>query len=156
MNTLNFYNHLGAEEKNRVASLLSGAEWFYHGTPAGNFRSIAKFGLDPRYEGADSHYVHLREEPGSALRFALSPSAAVEAGSVRCNEWSDSSFMWEPKDRPVLLRIAACFILEKSFGLDHSHQDTQRDFATLRDQGETPLTAERFVALVKKYGIISC
>jgi hypothetical protein len=134
-------------------------EHFYHFTLDDHIESIKKTGLDPGFEGEDSRYANRDREPANAIRYCTSNvlSLGLNAAATRNQVWSPKHDMWLPRppERIVLLRARTSALLSRSFGLDHSHAEVSRAADALLADTER-LTADEFVAIVAKYGDISC
>jgi hypothetical protein len=134
---------------------------FYHFTlDCYRLASIKKRGLDPRYESDESGYARRCREPGKAIRYCTKQSfglkvglntANVRAGGCRTDLRSAGNI------RVVLLRTKALYLLDRSFGLDHSFGDIDAEVdVTLEESKQTQLTADQFIQLVTQFGVISC
>ena len=122
----------------------------YHATPTRNLKSICVHGLDPKFEGEDSKYADRYFEPAYAMRFSTKKEivAAISAAVARGGKEADGSI--------ALLRVRSGKLLKLSFGLDHSHSVVMHAVDELMQGSERPLTADEFISLVDRIGILSC
>jgi hypothetical protein len=134
-------------------------EHFYHFTLDDHIESIKNTGLDPGFEGEDSHYPNRDREPANAIRYCTSKvlTLGLSAAATRNRVWSPKHDIWcpRPPERIILLRTRASGLLSRSFGLDHSHSEVSRAAEALLTETKERLTAAEFVAIVAEYGDIS-
>jgi hypothetical protein len=135
-------------------------EYFYHFTLDDHVESIKNTGLDPGFEGEDSRYGNRDREPTNAIRYCTRKvlSLGLSAAATRNQVWSPKHDTWIPlpPERIILLRTRAGGLLSRSFGLDHSHSEVSRAAEALLTTSKERFTAAEFVAIVVKYGDISC
>lgn len=145
--TLKCFN-LKEEELEIVIEALSKYKYFYHATPPQNVPSILVSGIDPSCEDERSSYPRGLEPP--AMRFATIKAAADVARAVasRCEIGQ--------LIKPVLLRVRSSVLLRLPFGLDHSFSCVMNEFEALEKAGKVPLSAEDFLALIDRWGFLSC
>jgi hypothetical protein len=150
------YSLLSNEAKIEVRKQLCNCEYFYHFTLSRNLKSIRISGLDPAFESDDSKYANYKEcEPGPAVRFCtLNPeglNSGLSAALARARVWRDG-IMVAGCVPIAVLRAKSRSLLDRDFGLDHSFGNLAKDAGP-----PSPgfLSAEKFISLVRKYGVIS-
>jgi hypothetical protein len=152
------YPLLSTADADAVRKQLSaGHQYFYHFTLDANLQSIAAEGLHPRFVSEASQYATCRE-PARAMRFCIRSSLALglSAASTRNQYWDEHAFLWLPKSsKVVLIRTPADSLLSRSFGLDHSFGDADREVTRLLGDSRQQLTPDEFMRVVVKFGAIS-
>jgi hypothetical protein len=151
---------LSSDEKAKVRKQLTAQHcFFYHGTPTMNLESIAAHGLDPDFESEDSRYPDRKYEPHRAMRFATLQGiqAAISAANARSAFQSiQGSSGGTSFGGIVLLRVQADTLLDRSFGLDHSHAVVADIVAEHLSAAKTQLSALDFLQIIDSVGVISC
>jgi hypothetical protein len=134
---------------------------FYHFTlDCYRLASIKKRGLDPWYESDESGYARRNREPGKAIRYCTKQSCGVKVGlstaNVRARDCR-TDLRSAANVQVVLLRTKATYLLDRSFGLDHSFGDIDVAVDVKLEESKQPqLTADQFIQLVTQFGVISC
>ena len=135
---------------------------FYHFTLDRHLASIKKRGLDPHYESNDSSYPRGYREPGKAIRYSTKQSFGLKVGlstaKIRAQVWNSATEMWDASGaRVVLLRTKGTYMLDRSFGLDHSVGDIDAAVTVmLGESKQRQLSADQFIQLVTQFNVISC
>lgn len=145
------YRWLSNEAKIEVRKELQN-EYFYHFTLDKHLKNIRNRGIDPEFESEESHTT---VEP-RAMRFCTQAYliTGLSAAETRAKIWDPDRYEWVKTAEIALLRAKANSLFTRQFGLDHSHgemRDEEQSILTCSGS----LTAEDFVALVRKYGVIS-
>ena len=100
---------------------------FYHFTVDDHLESIKNKGLNPCFEGKDSHYADRKREPANAIRYCTIRYLALglSAATTRNQVWNSQQYMLLPREpeRIILLRTKARALLSRAFGLDYSHSE---------------------------------
>ena len=123
---------------------------FYHFTLDCYLASIKRLGLDPSFESDESRTGRLRN-PGKAIRYCTESTCGLDAGfsAVRGSDLA-------AKNKRVLLRTKATYLLDRLFGLDHSFGDMAAEAELALKSNQLELSANEFILLVTKFGVISC